>query len=41
MVIDDGVIVALAQEPDGHGLSCSLAEPMIDTVKRLPPFKST
>ena len=32
MVIDDGVVKALNVEPDGTGLSCSLAENIVDQI---------
>lgn len=32
MVVDDGVVTALNVEPDGFGLTCSLAPALIDQV---------
>jgi len=35
MIIDDGVVKALNVEPDGTGLSCSLAENIVDQMAKL------
>ena len=35
MIIDDGVVKALNVEPDGTGLSCSLAENIVDQIAKL------
>ena len=32
MVIEDGVVTALNVEPDGFGLSCSLADPLMEQL---------
>ena len=36
MIVDDGVIKALNVEPDGTGLTCSLAGGVSETLKTLP-----